>query len=156
MCFYRARNALQPTVSALSICKQNCVLQQLLNNCATPGNNYSFNRTSKYWLCFGRPVCGARKNLRAFAGPRFFRPLHQNRHRFICHWQRSAVLPKAGAIPNFAKSGCPCGQMIFYGIVSHKSSANPGESARYGQCAVLAAHPGQWEEKCTCSPKGFG
>ena len=39
-----------------------------------------------------------RKNLRNIVA-RFFRPLHQKRLRFFCHWQRSALLPKAGALP---------------------------------------------------------
>ena len=37
-------------------------------------------------------VCGARQNLRAFAFPRFCRPLHTKLCPFVCHRQRGIAL----------------------------------------------------------------
>ena len=47
-------------------------------------------------FCWCRcPVCGTRKNLRAYALPRFFRPLHNQPPCCICHRQHRAVGPES-------------------------------------------------------------
>ena len=51
------------------------------------------------------PVCGARKNHRAYAFPRFFRPRHSKCLHRICHRQRSPFL---GEQCLFGIVGWPC------------------------------------------------
>ena len=42
------------------------------------------------------PPCGARKALRAYAGPRVFRPLRKRGTAFFCHRQRQRPFPPQG------------------------------------------------------------
>ena len=57
-------------------------------------------------------VCGARKNPRAYADPRFFRPLHTLRPRCICHRQRSGSRPfRCTFAKQIVPSGVPAAKL---------------------------------------------
>ena len=64
-------------------------------------------------LCATCPLCGARKMLRAYAGPCSFRPLRKKRTALFCHWQRQnkavRFSPCAGKASAGDRKGRPYG-----------------------------------------------